>query len=91
MVQISQAAIDEVGRVSEALARAQEQPKRQFILTLSLDTEAFQPDQWNRELEVARILRNVSEALGSSVVSIPLAELRDRNGATVGRYEFREN
>lgn len=89
-MKISQAAIDEVGRVSAAVAAQEERPNRRFTLSISLDNEAFGDDQWDREMEVSRILRNVSEALASSVVTIPRAELRDRNGATVGGFEFLE-
>lgn len=90
MVRISQASIDEVGRVSAAVAAAERGPNRTFDLTISLDSEAFGDDQWDREMEVSRILRHLSMTLGTSVEAMS-AELRDRNGKTVGKYTFKQN
>lgn len=90
MVQISQAAIDEVGRVSEAVARAQQEPTLEFRLSLILSSEAFGDDSLDREMEVARILRAVSTSLLTDSVSPSSATLRDRNGQQVGRYDFLE-
>lgn len=64
--------------------------KRTFTLTLDLDTEAFGDDAWDREMEVARILREVSTALYGAAVQSTSAALRDRNGKTVGKYEFKQ-
>jgi hypothetical protein len=91
MVYISQAAIDEVGRVSEAVARAQRPKKRTFELVIETHTEAFGDDAWDREVEVARILRAVSEALYGNLVESKSARLRDRNKVIVGHYEFKED
>ena len=90
MTGISQAAIDEVGRVSEAVARAQQDPTREFRLSLILTSEAFGDDSFEREMEVARILRAVSDSLMGNAVVSNSAMLRDRNGKRVGRYDFLE-
>ncbi len=96
MVQISQAAIDEVGRVSAANRRAQEEAERErnkkpvFTLTIGLDSEAFGEDAWDREMEVARILRGVSESLYGNAIAASFAALKDRNGVVVGTYAFKE-
>lgn len=93
MVQISQEAIDEVGRVSAAVAAAQEEarakPTRTFTLTLSLDSEAFGEDQWDREMEVARILRGVADSMYGNAIAASFAALKDRHGSIVGTYEFK--
>lgn len=90
MVRISQASIDEVGRVSAMVEAAGREPKRTFTLTLSLDSEAFGDDQLEREMEVARILRRLSVVLDTSAVATT-ADVRDRNGKTVGKFEFKQD
>jgi hypothetical protein len=90
MINISQAAIDEVGRVSEAVARAEREPTREFRLQLILNTDAFGDDSFDREMEVARILRAVSDSLYSNALVSESASLKDRNGQQVGRYDFLE-
>lgn len=90
MVYVSQAAIDEVGRVSTAVAEAQRPKKRTFELAIDLDSEAFGDDAWDREMEVARILRAVSDALYGNTVAASFAALKDRNGLIVGTYKFKE-
>lgn len=91
MVRISQSSIDEVERVSAAVAAAEAEPRRTFTLTLSLDSEAFGDDDYDREMEVARILREVSMSLYGSALVGQVAGLRDRNGRTVGKYEFKQD
>ena len=91
MVRISQSTLDEVGRVSAAVARQEAGPERKFTLTLDLNTEAFGGDAWDREMEVARILRQVSMSLYGGAIVGQEAELRDRHGRTVGKYEFSED
>lgn len=91
MVKISQSSIDEVARVSAAIAEAQRPKTRTFELSIDMGTEAFGDDSFDREMEVARILREVSIALSGNYVAASSAALRDRNGATVGRYDFKES
>lgn len=90
MTRISQAAIDEVGRVSAAVAEAQRPKTRTFELSIEMGTEAFGDDSFDREMEVARILRAVSDSLYGNSVAASSARLRDRNSAIVGRYDFKE-
>jgi hypothetical protein len=90
MRSISQAAIDEVGRVSAAVAEAERPKVRTFELSIRMDSEAFGDDQFDREMEVARILREVSISLSGNAVVANAAKLRDRNKVFVGRYEFKE-
>lgn len=59
-----------------------------FILSIETDTEAFGEDNFDREMEVARILRRASEALYGGEIVTESAELRDRHGRTVGKYQF---
>lgn len=87
---ITQAAIDEVGRVSAAFAEEQRPKVRTFELTIEMDSEAFGDDQFDREMEVARILREVSTSLSGNYVDASSARLRDRNKVIVGRYDFKE-
>lgn len=62
-----------------------------FTLSVDTDTEAFGDDTWDREMEVARILRQVSMSLYGGAIVGQAAELRDRHGRTVGKYEFSED
>jgi hypothetical protein len=86
MVHISQEAIDEIAAMSEV----QRPKKRTFELVIDLSSEAFGDDTWDREMEVARILRAVSEALYGNTVAASFAALKDRNGVVVGTYQFKE-
>jgi hypothetical protein len=61
-----------------------------FNLSITMDTEAFGDDQWDREVEVGRILRDVSDMLNGGSVAAKKASLRDRHNNTVGTYEFKE-
>jgi hypothetical protein len=63
---------------------------KEFRLHLMLDSEAFGDDTYDTEMEVARILRDVSDSLYSNAVEARSASLRDRNGRHVGRYDFLE-
>jgi hypothetical protein len=89
VVYISQATLGEVERVSAANAERERAPVRKFELTMSLDTEAFGEDSWEREAEVGRILRLVAEAMYGGFVP-QKAVLRDRNDRTVGAFRFQE-
>jgi hypothetical protein len=67
-----------------------QEPTREFRLQLILSTEAFGDDSFDREMEVARILRAVSDSLYSNALVSESASLKDRNGQQVGRYDFLE-
>lgn len=87
MEQIRQSSIDEVAAVSAAVAAPEQGPKRTFTLTIEMDNEAFGDDQWDREAEVGRILRELSMDLYGS--GLPKrGGILDRNGNRVGRFEF---
>lgn len=86
----NQEILDEVAAVSAANERRERGPKRTFTLSIAMGTEAFGDDGWEREMEVARILRTVSDALYGAVIVGQSAALRDRHGRTVGTYEFKE-
>lgn len=60
-----------------------------FTLTIDTSSEAFGDDSWDTELEVGRILREMS-MLACGGILPPVGEIRDRNYRTVGRYEFKE-
>lgn len=62
-----------------------------FTLSIDTDTEAFGEDAWDREMEVARVLRQVSMSLYGGAIVGQEAELLDRHGRTVGKYEFSED
>lgn len=63
---------------------------KEFRLHLILDSEAFGDDAFDRDLEVARILRDVSDSLTGDSGVTGSRLLRDRNGRQVGRYDFLE-
>jgi hypothetical protein len=54
-----------------------------------MGTEAFGDDQWDRELELGRILREMS-MLACGGILPQVGEVRDRHYNTVGRFEFKE-
>jgi hypothetical protein len=86
---ISPEALAEVEAVSAANAERERPRKHTFVLTVDMNTEAFGDDQWDRELELGRILREMS-MLACGGILPQVGEVRDRHYNTVGRFEFKE-
>lgn len=56
-----------------------------FKMTIRTDNDAFGDSAWENREEVARILRNVADALENGTSAAPL---HDCNGNTCGRFDM---
>ena len=62
-----------------------------FTLRIRTESDAFGADEESRDLEIARILRELSVHLNNCAGGVEAGTLRDVNGNTVGRWSILPN
>lgn len=59
-----------------------------FTLTIETGNAAFGEDEYERDVEIARILRTLAERFDDGVADLTQGAVRDVNGNRVGEWNY---